>query len=89
MRWARRRLIVGISDGSVRIYDLAGLFLPIEDLVAKACSEEWLLHKDEMEEAFGVEHAKFSVEEIANDPMIREAWDPEGVGRSVCEGSAL
>ena len=78
----QHRLIARISEGSVRVFDVAGLFLSTEDLVAKACSDEWLLHKDDQEEAFGFDRLRFSDEEVANDPLIREVWDPRA---SVCD----
>ena len=71
MMWSEQRLFVGDAAGIVSAYDLQEHTEPISRLVSRACKNE----------SFS---PRFTWIESATDPLIRQAWDPEGTARSVC-----
>lgn len=72
LAWLGPRLFVGDQAGTLSVYDLTELTLPISELVTHACGKGRVLSH------------RFTWIESAADPLIREVWDPEGTSRPVC-----
>jgi hypothetical protein len=71
--WLAQRLFVGDQSGTLSVYDLSELTQSMSQLVERACDPKRALVP------------RFTWMETAADPLIREAWDPDGTKRSVCD----
>jgi WD40 repeat protein len=73
MLWMKNSVAIGDHSGNLTVFDLQNKMLSMSELTRIACSNG------------AYNDTTFKWMEVAADPLIREIWDPKGIGRKICE----